>query len=309
MSLNVQIQRIDMHSRTIYILLTAMVILPCILCMVLISRDCRQSPKTEDVNDVCTDAAADNNGNSDRILCNRFLISPGLFLKLRNEKTAEVELVKDALYNGRRVVYLTFDDGPGANTEKLLDILDKYNVKATFFINGHEGYDEVLYRMAESGHSIGLHTYSHDYDLVYSDIELFKEDMEILEKYLYNATGTESELFRFPGGSATKQASDKIKKQIVRYLDTKNMVYFDWNVSSGDGIGGLTAQDVYNNVIDGIHSHDISIVLMHDAVSRPGTLEALPWIIKELQLEDTLILPITADTRPVRYMEITSTGE
>lgn len=225
----------------------------------------------------------------------------------KEETTAEAakpsgqqKLVEEALAEGRKVVYLTFDDGPSANTEKLLDALDGLGVKATFFINGHTGYEEQLKRIVREGHTLAMHTYTHDYEHVYRNLDTFGEEIDMLSQYIYDVTGITPRLFRFPGGSSNSKAKLPISTYI-EYLDEKELVYYDWNVSSGDGSDGLTAAQVYDNVMSGVAGQEISIVLMHDSTHKMSTYEAIPRIIESLQAMDALILPIAYDTTPVHH--------
>lgn len=214
--------------------------------------------------------------------------------------SGQKELVEEALAQGRKVVYLTFDDGPCNNTVNLLDVLDRYGVKATFFINCHPGYEDQLRRMVEEGHTLAMHTYSHEYEHVYRNIDTFGEEISTLQQYIYETTGTMPYIFRFPGGSSNSKAELPISLYID-YLNKNNLIYFDWNVSSGDGSEGLTADQVYNNVINGINKQDVSVVLMHDADYKLSTYEAVSKIIESLQAMNALILPITYDTAPVHH--------
>lgn len=208
--------------------------------------------------------------------------------------------VKQALSEGRKVVYLTFDDGPWTRTDDLLNILKSYGVKATFFVNYHAGYEKELLRMRDEGHTIAMHTYSHVYEHVYGDINEFSDEVFKLQNYLYSVTGVKSMIFRFPGGSSNSK-TDKID-MYVDYLNKNGIVYYDWNVSSADATpGGLPADKICNNVINGIKGKDVSVVLMHDAYNKDTTLEAVPMIIEKLQAMNALILPITADTVPVHH--------
>ncbi|MCM1307632.1 MAG: polysaccharide deacetylase [Butyrivibrio sp.] len=209
-------------------------------------------------------------------------------------------LVDEALAQGRKVVYLTFDDGPCGNTVNLLDALDAAGVKATFFINGHTGFEDQLKRMVEEGHTLAMHTYTHEYEHVYRNLDTFGEEIATLQQYIYDVTGTSSYIFRFPGGSSNSKAKLPIS-DYIDYLNENNLVYYDWNVSSGDGSDGLTAAQVYDNVMSGIANNDVSVVLMHDSTYKMSTFEAVPRIIESLQAMNALILPITYDTAPVHH--------
>lgn len=213
---------------------------------------------------------------------------------------SQQQLVDKALSEGRKVVYLTFDDGPSGNTGNLLDVLDAAGVKVTFFINGHAGFEDQLKRIVEEGHTLAMHTYTHDYEHVYRNLDTFGEEITTLQQYIYDVTGTTSYIFRFPGGSSNSKAVLPIS-DYIDYLDENNLVYYDWNVSSGDGSEGLTAKQVYDNVMSGIEKNDVSVVLMHDSTYKLSTYEAIPGIIESLQAMNALILPITYDTAPVHH--------
>lgn len=169
------------------------------------------------------------------------------------------------------IIYLTFDDGPGPYTAELLDILARYNVKATFFVTG-SGSDEMLKREYDEGHAIGLHTYTHDYAYVYSSIDNFFADLYRIQERVKNVTGYTSFLMRFPGGSSNTVSSrydggTRIMSKLAREVGARGFTYFDWNISSGDA-GSTTNSDViYRNVIDRVYRDGKSIVLQHDIKS------------------------------------------
>lgn len=204
-------------------------------------------------------------------------------------------------------VYLTFDDGPSVYTDEILDILARYDVKATFFVVGKEdeASQAALRRIAEEGHTIGLHSYSHKYSQVYSSVEDFAEDFLKLQRYVYELTGIESKIYRFPGGSSNT-VSELPMKKFVEYLDSQDVKFFDWNVSSGDGGRRLLeVETLVENVTSGITDRGTSVILLHDAAEKKSTVEALPIIIENiLALEDTVILPITEETEPVQHIEV-----
>lgn len=203
-------------------------------------------------------------------------------------------------------VYLTFDDGPSPNTEKVLDILDRYDVKATFFVVGTacEGNEDILEKIVEAGHTLGMHSNTHDYSELYESVERFGEDLKAQQDYLYEATGVKSRVYRFPGGSSN-QVSDIEMKEFARYLDSQGVRFFDWNISSGDGGSyQFPAETIYENVISNVSKYKTSVVLMHDSAGKATTLEALPDILEAIQaMEDTVILPITGGTKPVQHIK------
>ena len=202
-------------------------------------------------------------------------------------------------------VYLTFDDGPSKQTEVILDILDEYGVKATFFVVGKEGenVDERLQMIYERGHTIGMHSYSHDYADIYASMEDFRADFFKSKKYIYDATGVETKYFRFPGGSSNRMGKIDMN-EVVEFLQEQDVEYYDWNISSGDGGGTLMPTDVIvKNCTKDILRYDTSIILMHDSAGKTTTVEALPQIIEAIQaMEDTAILPITESSQPIHHV-------
>lgn len=205
-----------------------------------------------------------------------------------------------------RKVYLTFDDGPSSNTNKILDILAQYDVKATFFVVGKEGEwaEEAYRRIVEEGHTLGIHSYTHVYQSIYASVEAYAEDLNRLKDYLYEVTGVESRFVRFPGGSSNT-VSDISMREFIAYLNEEGITYFDWNVSSGDAGGKLLeAEEIVANCINGMGNKDTVVILMHDAAGRPTTVEALPALIERIQeMENTELLPITDDTLPVQHIK------
>ena len=201
-------------------------------------------------------------------------------------------------------VYLTFDDGPSIYTNDILDILDRYQVKATFFVVGREGTDaeEALQRIVEDGHTLGMHSYSHKYKELYESMDSFTRDFEQIRDYVYQATGVESVYYRFPGGSSNT-VSEIDMHEFIDYLESRGVEYYDWNVSSGDGGSmKLTTDTLLENCTKDIDTRDTSIVLLHDSAEKPTTVEALPEIIENiLARPDTVILPITENTKPVHH--------
>ena len=203
-------------------------------------------------------------------------------------------------------VYLTFDDGPSIYTNDILDILDSYNVKATFFVVGKEetNAEEALQRIVDEGHTLGMHSYSHKYKELYESMDSFTQDFARIRDYIYQATGVESVCYRFPGGSSNT-VSEIDMHDFIDYLDSQGVEYYDWNVSSGDGGSmKLSTDTLLENCTKDIDTRDTSIILLHDSAEKPTTVEALPDIIENiLARPDTVILPITENTRPIHHIE------
>lgn len=213
--------------------------------------------------------------------------------------------------NQSKKVYLTFDDGPSIYTKEILDILKRYNVKATFFVTGMSAplYDEYLQRILDDGHSLGIHTYSHVYRDVYESLESFQADFNKMRDYIKQQTGEDIKLYRFPGGSGNNVVSVQTRDQIIEWLKEEGITYYDWNISSGDAENRiLSAETIANNCIEGVKKCNTAIVLLHDAGGKKSTVEALPLIIEGInQLDDTILLPIDEET--VTIQQIRSTKE
>lgn len=204
-----------------------------------------------------------------------------------------------------RKVYLTFDDGPSGNTNRILDILAEYDVKATFFVVGKEEEEyQVLYkRIVEEGHTLAMHSYSHKYSEIYQSVESYSADLSKLQEFLYDTTGVWCRYCRFPGGSSNT-VSRVDMHELIAYLDDQDMTYFDWNISSGDATTSyLSASDIIRNCTVNLREYDEAIILMHDASNKNSTVEALPRLIETIQaMEDTKIVPITDDTERIHHI-------
>lgn len=188
--------------------------------------------------------------------------------------------------DGKKTAFLTFDDGPSRDvTPKILSILDKNNIKATFFVTGQmaEENKELLIQEYKSGNAIGNHSYSHNYKKVYSGIEGFKQEFDTTNSILKNILGENfnSRLFRFPGGSF-----EKYKNPYKNYVREKGYVYIDWNALNGDAEGvGFSAERLINRFKNTAGGQEHLVILMHDAGGKKSTAEALPAIIEYLKAQ------------------------
>jgi len=189
---------------------------------------------------------------------------------------------------GDKVIYLTFDDGPSQKvTPQILDTLKKYNVKATFFVIGQQAgkNPDLITRMSKEGHTIGNHTYSHNYDNVYSSPEAFMEEINLTYNTIADILGTDkhSGIFRFPGGAFRDE-----RAEFKEYLIQNNIAYVNWNCMTGDS-------EVVNPVSSDLiarakrtandSGRDSLVLLMHDAGAKQSTADALPAIIEYFKNE------------------------
>lgn len=204
-------------------------------------------------------------------------------------------------------VYLTFDGSPSNNTSRILDILDTYNVKATFFVVGNEKEEmkSVYQRIVNEGHTLGMHSYSNQYSSIYASTDAFENDLNKLRDYLSKVTGISSMFYRFPGGSGN-QISDINMVDYVRVLNKEKIAYYDWNVSAGDSASDYSIDDVINQVTSGVKNYKTSVVLLHDANNKSTTVEALGPLIEALEKMDAEILPIDENTNTIQYIHADS---
>lgn len=182
-----------------------------------------------------------------------------------------------------KIVYLTFDDGPSANTEKILDILDKYDAKATFFVTGNnQQYNYLIKEAYERGHTIGLHSYCHNYDEIYQSATAYFQDLDKIGQMVKEEIGFVPKFIRFPGGSSNA-VSKKYNQGIMTVL-TKQVIqhgyqYYDWNCGTGDAEANhVLTQKIITTATSA--SDNNLVMLAHDTQAKSTTVEALPQIIE-----------------------------
>lgn len=222
--------------------------------------------------------------------------------KVSENKTAES---KTTTSNGKSIAYLTFDDGPSSITNSVLDILKKYNIKATFFVINSGSYNKTtLQREVNEGHTIGLHAYDHNYAIAYKDDNSYLDGIDKLRAKVKADTGFDSHYIRFPGGSSntiSKRYSKGIMSRITKTAKQRGYKYYDWNVDDDDAGRARTADDCYNNVVRELRPNRSNIVLMHDFGTNKKILEALPRIIEYCQKNGYTMLPIDDNTPEIHH--------
>ena len=196
-------------------------------------------------------------------------------------------------------VYLTFDDGPqDGTTNVILDILKEEGVKATFFVTS-KGPDELIKREADEGHTVALHTATHDYS-IYSSVQTYFDDLNAVSDRVYRITGKRSKIIRFPGGSSntiSRRYSEGIMSVLTKKVIEEGYKYYDWNISSGDAGSTTDSEVVYSNVVNNLSHDKINMVLMHDI--KPYTRDALRKIIEYCKNNQYNIAPITDNTEMI----------
>jgi peptidoglycan/xylan/chitin deacetylase (PgdA/CDA1 family) len=201
-----------------------------------------------------------------------------------NVTTASRTVTVSGIYNNGgtngKIIYLTFDDGPSAHTKYLLDILKKYGVKATFFLV-NTGYSDTIARAAREGHTIAIHSKTHNYKKIYASEDAYFEDLYFMQNRIREITGQTSYMLRFPGGSSNSVSNFNpgIMTRLTQAVQEKGCRYFDWNVSSGDAGLVDTSQAVFDNVTKGIRRKSTSVVLQHDSLwySVVATERIIVW--------------------------------
>lgn len=206
-----------------------------------------------------------------------------------------------------KVAYLTFDDGPSINTEKLLDILDQYDVKATFFVIYHKNMEKKYKAIADRGHTIALHSYTHSYSKIYKTEKGYYSDLNKIHDYVEKLTGVDSKIIRFPGGSSntvSRKYNKNIMKVLKKSVTEKGYVYHDWNIDSTDASGINRDPDILvEKVKAGLKKNKPVVdILMHDTgKSKTTTVEALPRIIEAVKAQGYTIEPLTIDSEPIQH--------
>ncbi len=202
-------------------------------------------------------------------------------------------------------VYLTFDDGPSSRTDTILNILELHHIKATFFVLGkpEDKYDLLYKRIVEEGHTLGMHSYSHNYSRIYASEDAFTADLDKLAAFLYDKTGVESRFYRFPGGSSNTVSRTNMDR-FFEILEERDITYFDWNVDSYDSRqGSVSADTIVNNVMRGVAKCEgTCIILMHDTDEKASTVQALPRVIEKLEaMGNVRFMPITEETPLIQH--------
>lgn len=221
--------------------------------------------------------------------------------RLAELEKAEEEAIKKALEEkiakATGVIYLTFDDGPSNYTATLLDVLKKYDVKATFFVTGY-GDDAMIKREYDEGHTVGLHTWSHKYDQVYNSVDAYFADLAKISERVKNITGEESRIIRFPGGSSNTVSTRydggiRIMSILTSEVEKRGYHYYDWNISSGDAGGANTTDAVYANVVTRLKPGP-NVVLQHDV--KDFSVAAVERIVEFGLANNYVFMPIDFDS-------------
>nr|WP_211575623.1 polysaccharide deacetylase family protein [Mobiluncus curtisii] len=201
-----------------------------------------------------------------------------------------------------KVIYLTFDDGPGPATAHLLDILADKGVKATFFVTNMMGHSDLIGRAYREGHSIGIHTYTHQYSQIYSSEAAYWADFDRIAQLIRDQTGQDTKIMRFPGGSSntvSRNYTPGIMSRLTKLMGVKGYTYFDWNVDSGDASGHTNSASVFQKITAGVPGKSVSVVLCHD--THPTTVDAMPQVIDWGKQNGYTFLPLAPGSYPAHH--------
>lgn len=218
--------------------------------------------------------------------CIQFLLGCILFALcvLLYKKHEQIEVLTSGQLTEQKICYLTFDDGPSNNSEAILDILETYNAKATFFLIGSEIREEnreIIERIVEDGHGIGLHSNVHDFNKLYTGVDVCVQDFEAEYDLLKEEYGIDTKIFRFPGGSACSYMNGQ-RQDYINAMREKGFIGFDWHVSGEDSYGNPTTWSIHKNIFDNLEDYKSPIILLHDINIADATVGALPGILEQI---------------------------
>ena len=205
--------------------------------------------------------------------------------------------------NGK-IVYLTFDDGPSSNTLAILNTLDRYGIKATFFVKDNGSDNVYMKDIVTRGNVIALHSQTHNYSYIYASDDNFYSDLKNISDIVYNQTGVRSNIMRFPGGSSntvSKKYNAGIMSRLTKGVTNMGYYYYDWNCDSTDASGNNVAVEKLVSSCMRTPSSDTVIVLMHDTNAKGTTVQALPQIIENYRDAGYMFGVITPQTPAVHH--------
>ena len=222
---------------------------------------------------------------------------------------ANPETSQQSQENQGKVAYLTFDDGPSSLTPKLLDVLQENDVKASFFVAfmGVNSADNRAWikQIADAGHTVGVHSWSHDYNTIYANEDNFLEDFNKMKDIIQEATGIDPKVSRFPGGmgnsvSITASGGKEIMPELVEDVKALGIKPFDWNAGGEDATKPYpTTDELVQMVINDAEGHDTVVVLLH-AERHQFSIDAVPEIVKQLREKGYTFQMMTPDSPTVQ---------
>lgn len=199
-----------------------------------------------------------------------------------------------------KAVYLTFDDGPSERTLEILDILKEQDIPATFFVVTTNCDPAILKRIVAEGHTIGIHSHSHNYRQIYASVEAFLDDFYQAYQTIYDATAVAPRVLRFPGGSINAYNMGN-HQQLIAEMLRRGFVYYDWNLTLEDSIQNRTAEMMVDDIKAAVRGQNRLILLAHDSRDKYETVKALPDIIEFLQEEGYTFAALDQEVQPIMF--------
>lgn len=304
-------KRIDCYKAWIVRLFLAATIIPSVVCIVLLVQVSRLEKQVMAVAGMQSEDQTTVMSSKEALMSNPNVDVDSLTGGVQESPVATTELPQpqgdedaETTETSAKRVYLTFDDGPSIYTGQILDVLAANDVKATFFVIAREDerYWSYYTRIVEEGHTLGMHSYTHDYNQVYASLDAFENDVNQLSQFLYDRTGEEVKLYRFPGGSSNTVCKISMQ-ECIGYLNEQGIRYYDWNALNGDAVSAeLTPDKLVENIMTSVRQNNTSIVLMHDMQSRHTTVESLQQLIDILKEEGYELLPIDENTPLIQHV-------
>ena len=212
-----------------------------------------------------------------------------------------VEAPQDYNYE-EGTIYFTFDDGPSKYTYSILEYMKKFNAKGTWFVvpSRTDSCYAALRAIANDGHTIGVHSATHEYETIYASVEAYLEDFHEAWDIVRDATGQTPQIFRFPGGSKN-DFNEETRDAIIKEMTRRGFRFYDWNVESGD-VNGADWQQMYNSIPRDCHALKRPVILMHDSAGTPNTVYVLEDVLRVLSGEGYKFDSIHNDTEPVQFI-------
>lgn len=206
---------------------------------------------------------------------------------------------------GDKVAYLTFDDGPCGSSQRLLDVLDELDVKATFFFTAqfmdHDGLVREIKDAYDRGHAVGVHTYSHDYKDIYSSVEAFLDDYKKMDDIILEATGVRSSIFRFPGGSNAGYNAG-IRDTLIPEMTRRGFIYHDWNAYNGDSDGNGYDAQIHKAITETCYN-DKSVILLHNTPDKDTVIDTMYKIIPKLRDKGYRFDVLDETVKPIQFIK------
>ena len=229
--------------------------------------------------------------NNEETPNNNDIFEEGIIIANKGKLPQLTQVGRENLNNiystNEKIAYITFDDGPSQNiTPQILNILEQYKIKATFFLLGRNvaRYPSLVKQEYETGHYIANHGYSHEYNTIYASAQAVLDEYSKTEQLIRTVIGQEtycSHLFRFPGGSGGKKYRN-VKTEAKQLLSDNNILYIDWNSLTNDSVGKPTQESIMNNLISTVGTKNSVVILMHDAATKQLTADMLPQVLNYL---------------------------